>query len=458
MERIKTKFIIAVSGKLSSAADSNAKADLIEELSENLYQRYLDLVAAGMGEEEAYRKALEDLGDVEELLEYLDNLGPNGEIPRQSRSVNFNLDEILRGTEDIVRETIEQTKGAVDQAKIIVKDVAKKLKEKYPDGFSAEIHVDRKSKVDTTVDEDGHVHINIDQSEAEQPREGEKNDWVYGFGYDKKKGGFYTQWGKWKGEYAQCVEGTTYPSAGLTAIDVQIVGDVTVNLAEDPDSDVVVDGDVEELEVRVSEDGVLSIRPFKTASGSFLSRHGLSSADVELTIPARHWNTVHISTGHGDVEVCDALDSDFLSVKSGSGDVSCQGVSGKLTIATGSGDMDLSGAYSEVNVSSGSGDICMAGCAPAIHCSSGSGDIDLELETLPTELKASTASGDVDVAIPDGMGFSLDFRTISGELDTEFAMVGPMGARSGRAVYLDGGESALTLSSCSGDISLRQNR
>ena len=39
MDRMKTKFIIAVTTRLAAAEDSNAKTDLIEELSENLYQR-----------------------------------------------------------------------------------------------------------------------------------------------------------------------------------------------------------------------------------------------------------------------------------------------------------------------------------------------------------------------------------------------------------------------------------
>ena len=53
MDRMKTKFIIAVTTRLAAAEDSNAKTDLIEELSENLYQRYLDLVAAGETEDTA---------------------------------------------------------------------------------------------------------------------------------------------------------------------------------------------------------------------------------------------------------------------------------------------------------------------------------------------------------------------------------------------------------------------
>ena len=77
MDRIKTKLIIAVTNRLSAAADSDARTDLIEELSENLYQRYLDLAASGMEESAAYTKALEELGDVEELLEYLCTLEPD---------------------------------------------------------------------------------------------------------------------------------------------------------------------------------------------------------------------------------------------------------------------------------------------------------------------------------------------------------------------------------------------
>ena len=52
MERIRTRIIIAVAERLSGAKDSNAKTELIEELSENLYQRYLDLTASGVSEEE----------------------------------------------------------------------------------------------------------------------------------------------------------------------------------------------------------------------------------------------------------------------------------------------------------------------------------------------------------------------------------------------------------------------
>ncbi|MBP3701593.1 MAG: hypothetical protein J6I64_06870, partial [Lachnospiraceae bacterium] len=71
MNRIETKIIVMVTNKLAVAKDCEAKTELIEELSENLYQRYLDLTVAGVPEQEALQQAMDSLGDVRELLEYL---------------------------------------------------------------------------------------------------------------------------------------------------------------------------------------------------------------------------------------------------------------------------------------------------------------------------------------------------------------------------------------------------
>ena len=129
MDNMRTRFVIAVTGRLASAADTAAKVDLIEELSENLYSRWQDLTAQGFDENEAFDKALEDLGNVDELLAYLDSLGPEGELPRQEGGCRDFTSELLHGVEGIVRETVSQTKDAVDQAAVIVRNVADKIKE-----------------------------------------------------------------------------------------------------------------------------------------------------------------------------------------------------------------------------------------------------------------------------------------------------------------------------------------
>lgn len=473
MDRIRTKFIIAVTNRLAQAADSNAKTDLIEELSENLYQRWLDLTASGLSEDEAYEKALEDLGDVDELLDYLGSLGPEGELPRQEAPAGEKgfkdfADDLTRSMEEIVRETISQTKDAVDQAKVIVRDVSRKLKEKYPHGF------------------EGHIHLHFDDDEAAE-HEGDEDceytedtetakphrDKVYGIGYDKKKGGFFAQWGEYKGDF---VEDTTFPSKELKAVDIQLTnGDVTVSLTEDPEADVVVDGDVEQLELRVSEAGVLSIRQGKTASSSFFFGRGLASADVELTLPRRFWEFLQIGTINGDVTVEDGLEAAHLIIRTTSGDIevgqaacsqfTLQSVSGDIITDgivggaqanTTSGDIDLVGSLGEVSASSLSGDVTVTGSIQTLSASTTSGDIRVDTDVAPLQLTLSSKSGDCDVTMPEGLGFVLQYETVSGELRSDFGMVGPIGARSGEAIYLDGGERRYTISSISGDICLER--
>ena len=153
MERIKMKLIIAVTNKLSAAADCDAKTDLIEELSENLYERYLEYTASGMSEEEAYNKTLEELGDVNELLAYLDG-GEEGEADWQS--------SLTQNIEELCRDAMSVAQNAVKESKSFLKELGGKLKEKYPHGFR------------------GHIHFNSDNGEFwEYADENEEEDGEY---------------------------------------------------------------------------------------------------------------------------------------------------------------------------------------------------------------------------------------------------------------------------------------
>ena len=71
MDDMKLKLSEAVAARLSAAPASKEKDELIEELSDNLYRRFLEMSGAGVPEEEAFTRSLDDLGDVDELLAYL---------------------------------------------------------------------------------------------------------------------------------------------------------------------------------------------------------------------------------------------------------------------------------------------------------------------------------------------------------------------------------------------------
>lgn len=476
MERMKMKFIIAVTERLSAAAESGAKVELIEELSDNLYSRWQDLISNGMDEEEAYRQALDELGDVDELLAYLASLGPDGELPKQDSSFRDFTSELLHGVEGIVRETVNQTKDAVDQATVIVRNVAEKMKEKYPEGFKGRVYVhfdgDETSKatVDVEADEDVCVCREQPGEGAEDPNKG----WSFAVGYNRERGGFFCE-----GTHpssSQRVSGTVFPSKNLKNVDIQLVnGDVAIHLDSDPDADVQLDGDVDKLEVRVNDNGSLSIRQGNTASSMFFFHRGLARADVELTLPQRFWDLLQISVTNGDVEIDNGLEAGKLTIKtisgdasfegakcseasfkSASGDLDCEMAAGEVYAESASGDLTLAGAFGTVRAGTASGDVDLSGNVRTLRCTSASGSVEVRTDVVPDEMNISSKSGDCEVTMPGGQGFTLQFSTVSGELDTDFPLVGPAGSRSGEAIYLDGGGRNFRISSISGDISLRQ--
>ena len=85
MDDIKLRLTQAVAGRLSAAPRSQTKDELIEELSDNLYRRFLEMTGAGVDEEAAFNRALDDLGDVDELLSYLSEEPPEPS-PRAPRA------------------------------------------------------------------------------------------------------------------------------------------------------------------------------------------------------------------------------------------------------------------------------------------------------------------------------------------------------------------------------------
>ena len=462
MDRMKTKFIIAVTTRLAAAEDSNAKTDLIEELSENLYQRYLDLVAAGETEDAAYAKALEDLGDVEELLSYLRSLGPDGELPHEESQGRDYFNEFLRGAEEVVRETISQTKEAVDQAKVIFRDVAEKLREKYPNGFDGSFHVHFNDN-----DDDHGQHPEGEDHEEERQDGG--RDWVVSAGYSKDRG-FFCERGQ-----SQPVTGTVFSSRDIRGVDIKLCnGDVAVHLLDDPDADLTLDGDTDQLELRLSKEGILSIRQGRTATASFFFARGLASADVKLYLPRRLWTFLQVASVNGDVRIDDGLEAEQLIVKttsgdltcgcadcrrltfkSASGDLDCSGFTGDIQADTVSGDITLSGSMGTLRACSISGDVEIAGSVREARCTSASGDVLLKTGVLPEFLELASKSGDCEARLPDGQGFTLQYSIVSGDLDCDFPLSGDAGGKSGSVTYLDGGASTFRLSSVSGDITLR---
>ena len=533
MDEMKLKLNAAVAEKLGAAPASAEKDELIEELSDNLYRRFLDMTGAGVPEEEAFNRALEDLGDVDELLAYLgtepgrqgadaareeagttregraDEHGDvhydyHTEVPQSDLDAIFaNVSEVCRIAVDQAKEAVRQAKDAIQRRTTVQRDNGhvKVHFNTHPDGFTPPAPPEPAEPSEPTAPPEPpepptppagwEFEAELDSDEGRffagaGPKR--QRDIIYGFGYDKAKGGFFAQWGEYKGEEYEakgphfCGEGSTMSgnedgSYSVTALkDLRGIevyttsGDVTIHVSEAPDAGVIIDGDVDELDVTCSADGVLTIREGRTASSSFFSRRGFCSADVELFIPRRHWEMISVTTASGDVEIDrDALDIDTVTVNTASGDLCCrlracqalsfksasgdldlQGTCTSLHATTMSGDITLRGQMEEAVLKTASGDIELEGLVSRFHGDTMSGDVRVETSQLPEAMAMSSKSGDCEARIPDAGPFSLRMKTVSGEMDCEFHM----NYINGMFVHGDGTGPAYSMTSISGDVTL----
>jgi DUF4097 and DUF4098 domain-containing protein YvlB len=128
-----------------------------------------------------------------------------------------------------------------------------------------------------------------------------------------------------------------------------------------------------------------------------------------------------VETGSGDVKVDDAHAE--LKVKSGSGDVRVGHIGGTLAVSTGSGDVEIGTSVGAAVVKTGSGDLRVGEAHSDVAMSTGSGDFVVD-QARRGRLTAKGASGDVRVGIPAGVPVWTDISTVSGTIHSSLTSAG----------------------------------
>lgn len=120
-----------------------------------------------------------------------------------------------------------------------------------------------------------------------------------------------------------------------------------------------------------------------------------------------------VFTGSGDIEL-EGISGD-VEVRAGSGDVQARKLGGELRVTTGSGDVSTLGVQDDLEIKTGSGDVKAQGISGDLRVTTGSGD--LSLEGLAGDVEVKSGSGDihVDSGIPEGKSWRL--RTGSGDVE-----------------------------------------
>ena len=199
----------------------------------------------------------------------------------------------------------------------------------------------------------------------------------------------------------------------------------------------------------------------RTASGD-ITVEGLSGA-------------LALSTVSGEIRASDV--SGGLTAGTTSGDVRLEDVAGKLevntvsggvkledgkidgaTVNTTSGDVNLDGVAGPINVGTISGDVAVRdGHSTQLAISTTSGEFNYSGDLAPGQPNTiNTVSGDVKLELPEDSGIRLDTSTISGDISNDFDLSDRAeGLRSLKGVVGDGSTN-LTVGTTSGDISIEK--
>ncbi len=463
MNRIETKIIIAVTSRLAAAKDSQAKMEMIEELSENLYQHYLDLVASGLDEETAYRQSMENLGDVDELLRYLaetENDGGDG----QNREDGHSAGSIYGDGE--VREDGDAGPDPMDGSAAGGQGSGQRRRSTGTFTFSTGGLEDSINDIVSAALSGAKEAMDYAKEAMNSAKDAAKDAARYASEQikDSGSGGIFVDLSA--GSYRK-VESESVESEGIHTLDVKLTnGDIHLCFAEDVNAPVEITGDTKEIQTVLRGEGVICVRQGNTASSSFLFHRGVRSSDIEIRIPRRCFTAISLTTVNGDIHLDDGLSCRTLRVQTVSGDleagticadkVNVQTVSGDIRMSDANGGLEGSGKMNVCSVSTVSGDIFFFGEGQDVSCTSVSGDLRLLPLGSFSRVKASSKSGDVQLALSEDRGFWLTYQTVSGRFASELPLAGTMEKRKGRVSCLGGGDAEIQLSSTSGDIDVRK--
>jgi hypothetical protein len=111
-------------------------------------------------------------------------------------------------------------------------------------------------------------------------------------------------------------------------------------------------------------------------------------------------------------------DSEAVRATSGSGNVSASNLTGALNLNAGSGDLLLDHLSGSLVLSAGSGNITGANIsATKVQANDSSGDVDLSFTRPPDDVDVSDGSGDITVAVPADVSYSVVANASSGSTD-----------------------------------------
>ncbi len=180
---------------------------------------------------------------------------------------------------------------------------------------------------------------------------------------------------------------------------------------------------------------------------SYKNNIGLHTVSGEISAQDINAAQLKIDTTSGEIEAKN-IRADSVEASSISGEMSLRDITtGSINLHETSGTITLMGGSCEsLSARSTSGEIMLdAERIQSVDAGSTSGSVSLSVNEMPSKINVGTVSGEVMLKLPENEGFTLKHSSVSGDLNSDFAMA--------HGVYKNG-QNSVEVGTTSGNINI----
>lgn len=216
----------------------------------------------------------------------------------------------------------------------------------------------------------------------------------------------------------------------------------------------VLQGVLEDFEVTFNKKGSdLTIKgEFGRGRNYWLRELNTVKIHFQVTVP-RQYHT-DLNTPSGDISV-DGINGK-LQARTSAGDVSVKNATGTINVQTSAGDIKLSTVKGPIISKSSAGDIRLTNCQGRVDVQTSAGDIRADMPTqLLHEWSLQTSAGDIVFTLPQNLAAVVDAQTSAGDISIDYQVRGSLNKRKRVRGNINGGGKLLKLKTTAGDIRLK---
>lgn len=206
-----------------------------------------------------------------------------------------------------------------------------------------------------------------------------------------------------------------------------------------------------DIDIQPADQDTVTVSEERSGGSSMVVHHQGSTLEIEAG--ESKWGIGFGKSTQKDLTVRVPRDwlCQRLEVSVASADVSVENMSvTSVALNTASGDCAFTDcAVEKMQVNTASGDLDYIGTLQRLEWKGASADCNLRLSDAPASIEMNTASGELNLFLPDNCGFTLDRSSLSGAFQSDFATT----TENDKIVCGDGA-CQITFSSLSGNINI----